>query len=248
VLVLFLAAVWAGVQNALAGGGTFLTLPALMATGIDARSANIVSSLALFPGQVNTGWLGREDVRGVGDLSFGRIALVSLLGGLVGAVLLLLTPSAFFAALVPWLVLVATGLFALGSFRKPTGTVMHLSPRMALVAQFCIATYGGYFGGGMGFLMLAVLTAAGLSVRHAGATKNALAALLNASAVAVLAFTPGVSWGRVVVVAVGALLGGYLGVLCMRRVNERALRVGIVILGLCLTVGLFLRAHSPGFR
>src|ERR1700761_1556562 len=104
-LLLFGVAVWAGMQNALAGGGSFVTLPALILTGLDARAANIASTLALFPGQVTTGWVGRDMVRGTNGLSFSTLALISLVGGAVGAALLLLTPSAFFAKMVPWLVL-----------------------------------------------------------------------------------------------------------------------------------------------
>src|SRR5580692_8815129 len=106
--VLFVAALWAGVQNALAGGGSFVTLPALMLTGMDARAANITSTIALFPAQVATGLTGTRNVSGVRDLSFARLVIISLLGGVVGAVLLLVTPADFFARLVPWLVLFTT--------------------------------------------------------------------------------------------------------------------------------------------
>src|ERR1700742_4148586 len=114
--LLFAAALWAGIQNALAGGGTFLTLPALMFTGMTALSANITSTVALFPGQVTSSWSGRGHVAGVGGLSFRTLIGISLLGGIVGAILLLVTPSNIFKALVPWLVLFATSVFAYGSF------------------------------------------------------------------------------------------------------------------------------------
>ena len=103
--LLFAAALWAGVQNALAGGGSFVTLPALILTGLDARSANIASTLALFPGQSTTGWVGRKLAGGAAGLSFRTLVLISLVGGALGAGLLLATPSSFFARLVPWLVL-----------------------------------------------------------------------------------------------------------------------------------------------
>jgi uncharacterized membrane protein YfcA len=242
-LLLFVVALWAGAQNALAGGGSFITLPSLMLTGLDARAANIASTLALFPGQVTTGWVGRENVSGVAGLSFKRLTIISLAGGAVGAALLLLTPSSFFARLVPWLVLMATGLFAWGSFGRRTAAARTpLSPAAAGGIQFLIAIYGGYFGGGIGFLMLAALTAAGLAVRTAGATKNVLAAAMNAAAVAVFAFTPGIPWLRVAIVCVGAIVGGYGGALALRKVDERIIRAIVVIIGLCLTVGLFLRA------
>ncbi len=244
-ILLFAVALWAGVQNALAGGGSFVTLPALIFSGLDARAANIASTLALFPGQVTTGWVGRKLVSGAGGLSFRQLALISLAGGALGAGLLLLTPSSFFARLVPWLVLFATGLFAYGSFFRKADQEAHaIGPRLAGVLQFLIAIYGGYFGGGIGFLMLAALTAAGLPVRSAGATKNVLASVMNAAAVVVFLFTPHIPWLRVAVLCVGAIAGGYLGALLLKRVDERLIRGFVVVLGVCLSIGLFLRgAH-----
>ncbi|HEV2530086.1 sulfite exporter TauE/SafE family protein [Phenylobacterium sp.] len=240
--LLFGVAVWAGVQNALAGGGSFVTLPALILSGLDARAANIASTIALFPGQVTTGWVGRRLVSGAAGLSFRALVAISLAGGALGAGLLLLTPSSFFARLVPWLVLFATALFAYGSFvRRPVGTGPPLSRTAAGVIQFLISIYGGYFGGGIGFLMLAALTAAGLAVRTAGSTKNVLASIMNAAAVAIFLFTPGIPWLRVGVVAAGAMLGGYLGAQALRRVDERLIRGFVVLLGVALTIGLFIR-------
>jgi uncharacterized membrane protein YfcA len=245
-LLLFAVAVWAGCQNALAGGGSFVTLPALILSGLDARAANIASTLALFPGQVTTGWVGRELVSGAAGLSFRALVLVSLAGGALGAALLLLTPSSFFAHLVPWLVLFATGLFAYGSFvRRPgAGDGPRLSRLSAGAIQFGISIYGGYFGGGIGFLMLAALTAAGLGVRNAGSTKNVLASIMNAAAVAIFVFTPHIPWLRVAVVAVGAIVGGYLGAMMLKRVDERIIRGFVVLLGIALTIGLFLRQRG----
>src|SRR5580704_6294954 len=106
--ILFAAALWAGVQNALAGGGSFITLPALILTGMDARAANITSTVALFPGQVVTAFQGRADASSAAGLSLRMLFIISFAGGAAGAVLLLLTSSSFFARLVPWLVLFAT--------------------------------------------------------------------------------------------------------------------------------------------
>ncbi|MDE2488756.1 MAG: sulfite exporter TauE/SafE family protein [Alphaproteobacteria bacterium] len=241
-VILFVAAVWAGVQNALAGGGSFVTLPALILSGLDARAANIASTIALFPGQVTTGWVNRKMVSGAAGLSFKALVIISLIGGALGGALLLLTPSSFFARLVPWLVLFATALFAYGSFvKKPGEAGARLGRTGAGVAQFLIAVYGGYFGGGIGFLMLAALTATGLAVRIAGSTKNVLAAVMNAAAVAIFLFTPHIPWIRVGVVCVGAVGGGYLGALALKRVDERIIRGFVVVLGIALTIGLFLR-------
>jgi uncharacterized membrane protein YfcA len=244
-IALFLAAVWAGAQNALPGGGSFVTLPVLILSGLDARAANIASTLALFPGQVSTGIVGRNLVGGASGLSFRTLMAISVVGGMLGAGLLLLTPSTFFAKLVPWLVMFATGLFAWGSFfRRAEPDNAAFGPRTAGGLQFLIAVYGGYFGGGIGFLMLAALTAAGVAVRRAGATKNVLASVMNAGAVAIFLFTPAIPWSRVAAVAAGAMLGGYGGAMMLKRVDERLIRSFVVALGVCLTIGLFL--HRSG--
>jgi uncharacterized membrane protein YfcA len=242
--LVFLAGVVAGAQNALAGGGSFVTLGALVLGGLDPRAANITSTIALFTGQVATGYAGRHMASGAEGLSFRTLVIISLAGGAVGALLLLATPSNFFAALVPWLVLFATGVFFWGSFlRNTTESGSRLGATAAAVAQFGIAIYGGYFGGGIGFLMLAVLTVAGLPVRSASATKNALAAAMNASAVAIFVFSPDVHWLHALVLGAGGITGGLAGVWLLPRVNERWLRIGVIVLGIVLTIGLFARAR-----
>lgn len=242
--LLVLAGLWAGLQNSLAGGGSFVTLPALILTGMSPLAANITSTVALFPGQLTSGWAGRRLVTGAGELSFRALVVVSLAGGAVGAWLLLNTPSSVFSRLVPWLVLFATSVFAWGSFlRKPAaeGQPQHLGARTTGFMQFLIAIYGGYFGGGIGFLMLAALTVAGMPTRNAGATKNVLAGIMNASAVALFVLSPEVHWLQAVVLGVSAIVGGLAGAWALHHVNEKALRIAIVALGVALTVGLFLR-------
>ncbi|HKU55038.1 MAG TPA: sulfite exporter TauE/SafE family protein [Rhizomicrobium sp.] len=241
--ILFFVAVWAGIQNALAGGGTFLTLPALMLTDMSALAANITSTVALFPGQITSGWGGRGHVSGAGGLPFRALAAISLAGGILGAVLLLVTPSDIFKALVPWLVLFATSVFAYGSFvpRKADRPPV-LGKMGAGFAQFCISIYGGYFGGGIGFLMLAALTAAGLAIRSANATKNVLAGVMNASAVAIFVFSPQVHWPQAAIACAGAAIGGVIGGRMVSKVNQKALRAAAVLIGVALTIGLFVRA------
>jgi uncharacterized protein len=242
-VLLFIASLWAGAQNALAGGGSFITLPSLMLTGMDARAANITSTIALFPAQIAMGWTGRKNVSGAAGLSFTTLVVVSLIGGALGAVLLLVTPVSFFAHLVPWLVLFATAIFTWGSFAPKRKGRGHLHRWAALTAQFGIAIYGGYFGGGIGFLMLAALTAAGLAVRSAGTTKNALAAVMNASAVLIFLFSPDVRWLQAGVSSAGAVIGGVIGAHVLNRVNDRALRIVVICIGAALTVGLFVQAR-----
>ncbi|MFZ3218935.1 MAG: sulfite exporter TauE/SafE family protein [Rhodoferax sp.] len=242
ITLVLIAGIWAGLQNSLAGGGSFITLPVLMLSGMSPLAANITSTVALFPGQVTSGLAGRRLVSGAGRLPFWALFVVSILGGGVGGLLLLKTPSSVFTLLVPWLVLFATVVFAWGSFwRKAGEAVVHLGPLGAALAQFLIAVYGGYFGGGIGFLMMAALTMAGLPTRNAGATKNALAGVMNASAVVLFVTSPQVHWYQALVLGAGAIGGGLLGAWALHRINERVLRIVIVGIGICLTIGLFLK-------
>jgi len=240
-IILFIAAIWAGAQNALAGGGTFITLPLLILSGLSPRAANITSTIALFPGQVASGWTGRTLASGAGGLSLRTLTLISLIGGAIGAALLLVTSPSFFAHLLPWLVLFATIVFAWGSFGPRRQDAGHLGTAGVTATQFCISVYGGYFGGGIGFLMLAALTASGVTMRVAGATKNVLTAVMNASAVLIFVFSPDVQWKTAAVYGAGAIVGGIIGGHMVRKVNERVLRLLVVAIGLALTVGLFIR-------
>ncbi len=194
--ILFVASIWAGAQNALAGGGSFITLPSLMLTGMDARAANITSTVALFPAQLVTGFTGRSDAMSPPGLPMRTLIVISLIGGALGALILLWIPPTVFARLVPWLVLFAAALFVWGSFfrRLPQPGEAHLPPWGAAIVQFFIAIYGGYFGGGIGLLMMASLAMGGLAVRNAGASKNILAGVMNASAVAIFALSSDVHW------------------------------------------------------
>jgi hypothetical protein len=241
-IIVALAGLWAGVQNTLAGGGSFITLPALLLAGLSPLAANITSTVALFPGQMASGLAGRGLAQGVGRLSFPALCIISLIGGAVGAILLLVTPPTLFARLVPWLVLFATAVFAWGSFVRPSITeAKAVSLPLLVGTQFAIAIYGGYFGGGIGFLMMAALALAGMAARNAAATKNALAAAMNASAVMLFATSEQVHWMETAVLGGCAVIGNLLGVWLLRRINENVLRIGIVLLGCALTIGLFMR-------
>jgi uncharacterized membrane protein YfcA len=242
-LLLVLASLWAGAQNALAGGGSFITLPSLMLTGMDARAANITSTIALFPAQIVMGLTGREHAESPPGVSFRALFVISLIGGALGGLILLATPPTFFARLVPWLVLFATVVFAWGNFfrQPPPPGMAAIPPRTEMVIQFLIAIYGGYFGGGIGFLMMASLTMAGLAVRSAGATKNVLAGVMNASAVAIFVFSHDVHWSQVLVTGVASSIGGYAGARMLSVVNEKVLRIFVVIIGAALTIGLFVK-------
>lgn len=239
-VVLFIISAWAGVQNALAGGGTFLTLPCLILTGLDAQAANITSTVGLFPAQIVTGLTGRQNVSGAAGLSFRALMLISLIGGAAGAVLLLVTPSRIFEGLVPFLVLFATVMFAVGSYLPKY--MPRIGPVGAAISQTFIAIYGGYFGGGIGFLMMAALGAAGLAVRESVANKNMLAVAMNASAVAIFLFSPQLHWYQAIIMILGSVGGGYVGGLMVNKVNQKVLRMFVVLIGSALTIGLFWRA------
>lgn len=241
-LLLLAAGLWAGAQNALAGGGSFITLPALIAAGLDPKLANITSTMALFPGQITTGWAGRSLVTGAERLSFRALALIAFMGGVGGAFLLIATPTRVFAAMVPWLVLAATALFAWSSFGpKPKAASGPPPAWVTVLTQGTIALYSGFFGGGAGIMTLASLTLARLPVRNAGGTKNVLVSLSNLSAALVFAFSGAVAWREAALIGAGAMLGGYLGARALKVLPERLLKVGIVVIGVALTIGLFLR-------
>lgn len=241
-LLLGAAGFWAGMQNALAGGGSFITFPALLFAGLDPRAANITSTIALFPGQVAMCWSGRRAAGGIPGLALAALIAISLAGGAAGALLLLATPAAFFARLVPWLVLFATLVFALGQpIRRRLPADAHLSPRVLAAIQSAIAIYGGYFGGGIGFLMLAALTLAGQAIRMAATTKNILATVMNASAFMVFCLSGDVHWPAALAMALGSVAGGFTGSWLLLRAPEKLLRGAIILIGTALTLWLFLR-------
>jgi uncharacterized protein len=239
-----LAGFLAGAQNAIAGGGSFLTFPALLFAGLDPRAANINSTIALFPAQASIGWSGRSMAEGAANLSLRTLCVVSVIGGGLGAVLLLATPVSMFTHLVPWLILFATLLFIWSSFfakKRAEGAPPPVSARGGVVMQFLISVYGGYFGGGIGILMMAALTATGLSVRNAGATKNVLAGVVNVAAVVIFIVRSHINWALAVDQCIAAIIGGQLGVYVLRRAPQKFLRVLISLIGIALTIGMFAR-------
>ena len=245
IIVLAVAGLLAGMMNSLEGGGSFVTFPALLLAGLDPRAANVTSSIALFPSQAAAGWAGRHMAEGAAGLSLQMLITASLIGGALGALLLLATPVSFFTHLVPWLILFATLVFIWGSFfrrKRAEGEKPPISPRITLALQFAIAIYGGYFGGGIGILMLAALTAVGVAVRAAGATKNALAGVMNVAAAAIFLVESKQNWTLVLVLGIAAMVGAQIGVVLLRRVPETALRLVVSGIGIALTIGMFLRA------
>ena len=201
-----------------------------MLTGMDARAANITSTVALFPAQLVTGFTGRADAESPPGLTMRTlIAHQPCRRGASARSSCSRRRRRVFARLVPWLVLFATALFAWGSFfRRSVDAVEGRLPPWGDggSSQFFIAVYGGYFGGGIGFMMMAALTMTGIAVRNAGAAKNILAGMANASAVLSLSF-PRTSIGcQALVTAAGASFGGWAGALMLKSVNEKLLKLG----------------------
>ncbi len=237
-----LAAVGGGMVNAIAGGGTLLTFPALLAVGIPPLMANATSTVALWPGILTSFWGYRDSLRGARAWTV-RWALPSILGGITGAVLLLSTPERKFADSVPWLIWGATALFMVQGpvMRWVVGHALNAAdgaelppPRTGfLIYQFFVAIYGGYFGAGAGILMLAALGMMGLSNIH---TMNGLKNWggLNINVVAVLIFSVSgiVHWPVALTMAVGAAVGGMLGARLAHRIGQQWVRRAIIAIGL----------------
>ncbi len=242
--------VYTGAQNFMAGGGTFIIYPVLLLLGLDPVTASMTAAMGLFPNQISSAHVSRPLAMGLGTLTLRALGVVSLAGGCVGALLLVVTPSSFFTRLVPWLVLFATGVFAWGSLARPSAVVASAADgngpdkpaqRRLLGVQFLIAVYGGYFAAGIGFLMLAALTISGQPPRAAIATKNVLIVVVTSASFVIFALAARVVWPVAVALAVGALGGSFLGAWLIQRVPNRWLKAYVVLLGVGLSLWLFLR-------
>lgn len=247
IALLLLAALLAGALNALAGGGSFLTLPALVFTGLPPVVANATGTVALLPGYLAGAWGLREDLAPPPGLSLRAILCLSLLGGALGAGLLLVTPDAAFRRLIPWLLLAATALFAAGprlrawSGRAVAGQPAGGSARAA-VGVLAVAIYGGYFNGGLGILLLALFGLLGQTQLPAmNGLKNLVSALLTAIAVLLYSLGGLVAWPQALVMMLAATAGGYAGARLSKRLPTAGLRWAIVAIGLAMSAAFFLR-------
>ncbi|RZU98338.1 sulfite exporter TauE/SafE family protein [Spiribacter vilamensis] len=241
--VVVLAALIGGVINALAGGGSFLTLPALVFTGVPPVMANATGTTALLPGYLASVWGSRDLIRAPRGMTLFAIVILGAIGGSLGAGLLLLTSNEAFSAIVPWLLLFATLLFA-------TGPAIHrvLTTRVAArhslpgrLGILVVSLYGGYFAGGMGIVMLAAFRLLGVDdINLANALKNLLSAVLTVIAVTIYAIGGAIAWAEVLPMAIAASIGGLAGARIGRRLPPRTLRAGIVVVGTITTVLFFL--------
>jgi uncharacterized membrane protein YfcA len=249
VLVL-LAGVAAGALNAVGGGGTFVALPALVAAGLPPVTANAAATVALVPGSLSSAWVYRPDVRPVGSTSTRALTAASVAGGAVGAVLLLTLPSASFDVAVPWLLAFATVVLAFGrtalrAVSAVLGRPLGMSPRAVLAWQFFLSIYGGYFGGAVGILMLAVWSiGVGVDPAASNPTRVTQVAAVYVAATVLFLFASDVALAPLLpaVMLVGAVIGGVAGAQVARRLPARLLRGIVLATAATMTVVYFLRA------
>ena len=237
ILVLIVAGAASGAINAVAGGGTFIAFGALTALGVPPIPANATSSIAQFPGYITSTLAYASDIRRIWR-SVVPFVIVSALGGLVGAVILLSLDNPQFRALVPWLLIGATALFAAGpvitrffksqSFAAP--------PPVAWAIQFVVAIYGGFFGAGQGIMMLASLgLTEGDDYHRINAIKNGLSIVIAGLAIVIFASGGVISWTHGLVMAIAVAAGGWGGVSLARRVPHPLLRAFVIAVGVALT-------------
>jgi len=248
-IFLFFAAVIGGTLNAVAGGGTFITFPALLSTGIPAVEANATNTVALWPGlAASTGaYLKRLSVP---PRLLVPLLLTSVVGGLAGSLLLLKTPQRVFLHLVPWLLLSGTLLFAFGNniralagkshVVEDLGKISWLGITLASIAELLVAIYGGYFGAGIGFMLLGMLAAMGIHDIHAmGAIRTLLSVVINAAAVVTFIFAGAVFWAHCVVMIAGAMTGGWFGAHYAQKADPLKVRRVVIAIGVAMTAYYF---------
>ena len=248
--VIFVAAFIAGMINSVAGGGTLLSFPALVWIGVAPITANATNTVALWPGSL-AGMVGFRHEMGDARRWMLLLGAPSVVGAAVGAVLLLRTPPETFTLLVPYLILLATVLCAA---QEPLRRALRIStpqpndsPRRAwwigaIFFQFCVAVYGGYFGAGIGILMLAALGLLGLTdIHQMNALKNFLALCINGCAAAYFVFAGAVSWRHALVMTAGAIAGGFGGAGLARRLGRTVVRRTVIAVGLAMAISLFYR-------
>lgn len=247
-VAIFAIGLLAGIMNAAAGGGSFITFPALVFFGVPPLNANASSTVALLPGTLASAWVYRADAEPFEGVPLWAMIAVSLVSGFAGALLLIYTPQHSFDTIIPWLMLVATLAFAFGrQFGTHLRRVMRIGPAVLLCSQFLLGVYGGYFGAAVGIIMMAVWSFFGISnIKALNASKTLLVGATNA--IAVICFIAGhlVWWPQTCAMLVGAMIGGYGGAHIARRIPGEPLRLGVTIFNVVMTVVFFVRAYRPG--
>ncbi len=233
-------------MNALAGGGTFATLPALIALGLPANIANATSNVALLPGAGTSAFAYRDELGPVAGMSVRLLAAITFLFGLAGSLLLVVTPAETFDVIIPWLLLFA---FTVMAFGKSAADWLHARVtigRPALIAaQALLGIYGGYFGGGVGLITTAIYgLLANIRPRELFAIRTAMLAVANLAAAFVFIGFGMVRWWACLPMLLGAIAGGWLGALVGKRLSHRAVRIWTLLVTAATTVTFFVRAYG----
>ncbi|NMM36921.1 MAG: sulfite exporter TauE/SafE family protein [Glaciimonas sp.] len=248
-LIICTAALFAGGLNAIAGGGSFLTFPALVLVGVPPIMANATGTAALLPGYVTGALAFKDDLGSLRSMTMKKLVVFSLIGGLIGASLLLATSDAGFRRIIPWLLLAATCLFAFGgklanryaSTAESAGTAGFAAGSVwPSIVVFLVAIYGGYFNGGLGILLLAAFALLGeTNMNSMNGLKNIASAVLTAISVLVYALGDAINWPLAFAMMVCSTLGGYLGGRLARKMPAKAVRTVVIITGAVMTLIFF---------
>jgi uncharacterized membrane protein YfcA len=235
-------------MNALVGGGSFVTLPALVVTGLSALEANASSSVALYPGGALSAFVYRGGAGFVCGVPVNRLMLVSVLGGCAGAALLLWTPTRLFDRVLPWLLLTATIALACGPRLVRLHDLGFQHGRRSLPAiQLLLGIYAGYFGGAVGLLMIAAWRVLGAhDTKSLNGPRTLLVTASNTAANVLLVAAGIVRWTACIPVCAGAIAGGYIGARVGKRLSARVAHVTAVVISVLITVAFFIRAHRAG--
>jgi uncharacterized membrane protein YfcA len=246
-LIALVAGLLGGAVNAVAGGGSFITFPALILTGMPPVVANQTSSVALLPGGLASSWAYRSEIRSFNQVDLPAMVLPTVIGGGAGAALLLITPTKAFDLIIPWLVLFGALTFAFGkrlqSHLKTNGKPIRL--RSIVLFQFVLGTYGGYFGGAVGIMMMAGWMLFGLTdIRAMNGMKTLMLAATKIVAVLVFAFFGHVYWIVALCLALAAVIGGYLGAFTTKLISTETLRTVITFAFFVVTAAFFYRGYG----
>ena len=228
----------AGIINSIAGGGSFLTFPALVFAGVPTIAANATSAVAVFPGYLS-GALGfSKELKEYPKSKFLLLIMLSIMGGIGGSLLLLITPASVFSYIIPWLLGFATLLFAFGDFvGKWAKKNSNSNGITGNLATLIVCIYGGYFNGGLGIVLLALFSTLGLRDIHLmNGLKNIMSFALSAASVVTFAIAGIVFWQQAFIMMIATTIGGYFGVVVARKLSKNTIRVIIVLIGLIMTI------------
>jgi uncharacterized membrane protein YfcA len=245
---LFFAGALGGAMNAVAGGGSFVAFPAVLFTGVPPIPANATNTFSLWVGTAASGGAYRNRLITPRRILI-PLLIMSAIGGLVGALLLIKTPAHTFLRLIPWLMLAATLLFAFGKYltRYISANLSHSASSTAIggasAVELLVATYGGYFGGGIGIMNLALFSALGMTDIHAmNALKVALVTVINGIAAVTFVVNGAVNWHQAMVMTAGAASGGYIAAHYAQKVHPGYVRALVIIIGFGMTIYFFVRS------